>query len=181
MRGFTLLENVIVVSLIALLVGFSVPLYRGYMSDRALQNAAYLIQADLRFAQQAAVSRAGAGPRVEVCFLPSGYEIYAVDYLDSVARDPAQLGVGSILKVAGAGGAYRAGTTITVDPAATDACLRNVAQQALRFLGNGAPRFDNANDTVPKVATLALNGRVNRLTIYPETGRVIVCGAQPQC
>ena len=176
-RGFTLIENVIAIGVIAILLAVALPRYRGYMADRALQNAAYLIQADLRLAQQAAVARAGAGPRVEVCFSPQGYDIYAVDYTAPVDRTGAQ--VGSTLKVTAAGAAYRAGITFSIDPTATDACLRNGSLQTIVFSSAGIPvSFDTATR---KVMTLTLNGRVNRLTIYPNTGRVIVCGDQPQC
>lgn len=176
-RGYTLLETVFVVAVIGVLLGLAVPRYQGYLADRALQNAAYLIQADLRLAQQSAMARAGAGPRVEICFAPTGYDIYTVDYTSPVDRTGAQ--VGRVIKVVPAGQAYRSGIAITIDPTATDACLRDASLQAIVFASGGAPiSFD---DPTRKVMTLTLNGRVNRLTTYPETGRVIVCGDQPQC
>jgi type II secretory pathway pseudopilin PulG len=169
-QGYTLIEGVLAVLVVATTLALAVPLYRSYLADRALQNAAYLIQEDLRLAQQAAISRAGNGPRVEMCFGPTGYEIYAVDYSDIVNRTGAQ--VGSTLKAATAGEAWRSGIAIAPDATATDPCLSGAALGAIVFSGAGIPiSFD---DVSAKDITLTLNGQTRRVRITPTTGRACV-------
>jgi prepilin-type N-terminal cleavage/methylation domain-containing protein len=177
-RGYTLIESILVVGVVAIGLALAVPLYRGYLSDRALQNAAYLIQSDLRLGQQAAISRAGNGPRVEMCFAPTGYEVYAVDYTDVVNRTGAAVGV--TLKSATAGKAWRAGIAITPDASAVDPCLADAALSGIVFSGAGVPiSFDDAS---AKSIILALNGESRRVRITPTTGRACVDDpAAPRC
>ncbi|MDR7518768.1 MAG: GspH/FimT family pseudopilin [Armatimonadota bacterium] len=170
--GFALLEAVVAVVVLAVLVGLSVPLYLGYLADRSLQHAAHLIQADLRLAQQAAVSRAGSGPRVEVCFRQNGYDIYAVDYVDPVEQNPAQVRVGATIKVANAGQEYAAGINVAVPPAAAGPCQIDAARRAVIFAGSGAPQ--SLGGASPQAVTLTLGGRSYRVTIAPMTGRLTV-------
>ncbi|MDR7521127.1 MAG: GspH/FimT family pseudopilin [Armatimonadota bacterium] len=171
-RGFALLEAVVAVALLAVLVGLSVPLYLGYLADRSLQNAAHLIQADLRLAQQTAVSRAGRGPRVEVCFRQNGYDIYAVDYVDPIEQDPAQVQVGATIKVANAGQEYAAGINVAVPPAVSGPCQIDATRRAVIFAGSGAPQ--SLSGGAPQAVTLTLGGRSYRVAIAPMTGRVTV-------
>jgi prepilin-type N-terminal cleavage/methylation domain-containing protein len=169
-RGYTLLESIFVVGLVAIALALAVPLYRGYLSDRALQNAAYLIQSDLRLGQQAAISRAGNGPSVEMCFGPTGYQVYAVDYTDIVNRTGAA--VGSTIKAATAGHAWQSGIAIVPDAGAVDPCLRDGSLSAIVFSGAGIPiSFD---DTSAKDITLTLNGESRRVRITATTGRACV-------
>lgn len=169
-RGYTLIEGVLATALVGIGLALAVPLYRGLLSDRALQNAAYLIQGDLRLAQQGAISRAGNGPRVEMCFDPTGYSIYAVDFTDIVNRTGTSLG--PTLRTAGAGKAWRLGITVTPDVTATDPCLTNAALGAIVFSSAGVPMsFDDAS---AKNVTLTLNGRTRRVRITPTTGRACV-------
>lgn len=173
-RGFTVLETVLVVGLVAIILGVAVPLYRGYLADRALQNAAHLIQGDLRLTQQAAVSRAGSGPEVEMCFSSTGYEVYAVNYVNAVDRTGAQP-ASATLKTAVAGEEYRAGISVSPAVTATDSCLRypsDATRRAIVFSGAGAPiSFGTA---APQDISLTLNGRTRRVTVAPNTGRVTV-------
>jgi prepilin-type N-terminal cleavage/methylation domain-containing protein len=177
-RGYTLIEGVLVVAVVAIGLALAVPLYRSYLADRALQNAAYLIQSDLRLAQQAAISRAGNGPRVEMCFAVTGYHIYAVDYSDVVNRTGAV--VGPTIKAATAGEAWRSGIAIAPDAAAVDPCLSDGSLSAIVFSGAGTPiSFDDAS---PKSISLTLNGEGRRVRITPTTGRACVDDpAAPRC
>jgi len=177
-RGYTLIEGVLSAAVVAIGLALALPLYRGYLADRALQNAAYLIQADLRLAQQSGVSRAGNGPRVEMCFAPTGYQIYAVDYTDLVNRTGAA--VGSTIKTATAGQAWRSGILVTPEATATDPCLTNAGLRAIVFSSAGTPiSFDDAS---AKDIALTLNGETRRVRITPTTGRACVDDpAAPRC
>ena len=151
--------------MLAILVGVSYPLYAS-VSERALQNAAHLIQGDLRLAQQTAVARAASGPRVEFCMRNNGYDIYAVDFIDSLERTGAA--AGGNIKVANAGEEYRAGIVVTIDPTATDPCLTDSTRRAIAFSGAGTPiSFD---DPSAKVITLTFKGGTRRVAIDPATG-----------
>ncbi|MDR7482746.1 MAG: GspH/FimT family pseudopilin [Armatimonadota bacterium] len=166
--GFTLLETLIVVAVLGLLLGFSVPLYRGSLADRAVWNAAFQVQNDLRLAQQVALARAGRGPRVELCFLSAnhdaGYEIYTVDYTDRFARTGAV--IGQTVKVVRAGEAFRTGLDVDVEAGATQACLAGGGRPALVYLSTGSPTF-----ATERRITLTYQGRSRCVTITPTTGR----------
>jgi prepilin-type N-terminal cleavage/methylation domain-containing protein len=54
--GFSLLETLLVVSVLALLLGLSVPTWDGYIRDRRVTRAAEDVAGLLRYAQQAAVA-----------------------------------------------------------------------------------------------------------------------------
>jgi type II secretory pathway pseudopilin PulG len=170
--GFALIEAVLVVALLGMMATLSLARYQSYLTDRSLQNAAYLLQADLRLAQQAAVDRAGSGPRVEMCFRKDGYDIYAVDYQDPMARAMDNLRQGATIKVANARAEYAAGITVAVDATATAACFPDARRLALAFSSSGAPLYFSPPSA--KVITATSNGRAFRVTIEPNTGRATV-------
>jgi prepilin-type N-terminal cleavage/methylation domain-containing protein len=173
--GFSLLESLLVVAIAALLTAIGAPLFLGYLADRALQNAGHLIQADLRLAQQLAISRSGSGPRVEMCFRADGYDIYAVDFADPLLRTGAVRS--ATVKAASASAAgqtrdYPAGITVSVDATATVPCLLDPSRGAIAFSGAGRPI--SFADASPKDITLGLRGRTYRVTVAPITGRATV-------
>lgn len=141
--GFTLLEIGVGLGVAAVVLGLAVPLYLGYLARRELQNAAFLLQGDLRLAQQTAIAQSGDGPRVEVCFLPgdasSGtnprYEVYKVLFTSEADRTDAA--EGPLIKAARAGGEYRVGVAMTLEPAGTT-CLASETGTAIGFAGSGA-------------------------------------------
>lgn len=158
-------------ALLALLAGLSVPLYLNFQTDRALQNASHLIQGDLRLAQQSAVSKAGSGPRVEMCFRNdgSGYEVYVINYEDAVNRTGDQ--VGPTLKAANAGQEYRSGITVAITPSPAASCTSPFSGEAIAFSGAGTP-VNGSGDAPQQTITLTLSGRTYRVVIAPGTGRV---------
>jgi type II secretory pathway pseudopilin PulG len=166
----SVLEAVLALVVAGLALGTAVPFYRGYLADRSLQNAAHLLQSDIRFAQQAAIARAGSGPQVELCFRQDGYDIYAVTFDgDPLQRTGAV--PGPTLKVVNAGGEYPSEVRMVPETTATDPCLRDGTRRALVFSGAGMPvSFD---DTSTKDVTLTLRGRTYRVRIAP-TGRATV-------
>lgn len=171
--AFTVVEVVVALAVLAALLGISVPLYRALMADRALGNAAHLIQGDLRLAQQAAVSRSGSGPRVEMCLRSTGYEVYAVDYQSELSRDPGLTSKGDVLKSAHAGDEYRMG--IAISASASVPCTAYQDGQAVVFSSAGAPL---GSDSTPLQAamtlTLTLDGRSYQVVVAPTTGRITV-------
>ncbi len=175
-RGATVLETVAVVTLTALILGLAVPLYRGHLADRALKNAAFLLQGDFRLAQNVAISAAGASPVVEVCFADdnSGYQIYTVDYVDQLARDDTDLTRGRTVKVATRGGNYDQGIAVAVEPSAVQVSLLGPAtcNRALVLGSSGRP--ESFADASAKTITLSLRGRTYRVLIQPVTGRAAV-------
>jgi prepilin-type N-terminal cleavage/methylation domain len=172
--GFALLEAVVAIVLLSILVALAVPRYLGYLADRSLQNAAHLIQADLRLTQQTAIARAGSGPRAEACFRTTGtpgYDVYAVDFTDNLARTGERLG--PTVKAANAGQEYPAGITVTITPAPSAACASGVEGQPVAFSGAGTP-IVGANPAPTQTVTLSLRGRSYRVVITETTGRTMV-------
>lgn len=171
--AFTMVEVVVALAVLAVLLGISIPLYRTLMADRALGNAAHLIQGDLRLAQQAATSRSGSGPRVEMCLRSSGYEVYPIDYVSELDRDPNQTQVGTVLKSAGAGDDYRLGIAVSASTAVS--CTAHQDGQAVVFSSAGAPLDGGLTPMqVTQTLTLTLEGRSYKVMIAPVTGRVTV-------
>ncbi len=172
-RGFTLLEVTVALVLVAVILGIAFPLFTGYLAQRRLQNAAFLLLNDLRFAQQNAVARSADSPRVEVCFRTNGYDIYAVRYADPVNRcelvaEPNCL-VPSVemLKTVNRGGEYDATIALAPSPA-TFACYVSNTRNALAFQSSGSPTPDGA------FVALQAGSRVYCVDIEAGTGRTKV-------
>jgi len=143
--------------------------WQGSITKRRIQNAAYLIEGDLRFAQQTAVATAGQGPQAELCLRSTGYDIYTVVYQDPVGRStPAP---GSIVKRVNAGQEYAGGIQITPDGFATYACTADGTRKAIVFLASGAPEFP---DTNTHSIAVALGNQTAHVTIQPTTGLATV-------
>ena len=70
-RGFTLIELVVVTTIIVLLTALTLPNYRAGSQQLALQRSAYKLAQDLRRAQEMALSSQEFGGEV-----PAGYGIY---------------------------------------------------------------------------------------------------------
>jgi len=170
-RGFALLEVVVALVLVALMLALAVPSYLGFVADRTLQGAAHLIQGDLRLAQQTAIARAGSGPRVEFCLHAGGYEVYPVNYDDTVARTGAT--AGAVIKRAAMGHELRGGIALTITPTPPDACAAPFSGQAILFSGAGTPVAAGAQAPTQTI-TLTYRGRIYRVVIAPSTGRITV-------
>jgi len=166
--GMTALEILLVMAMIGIMLTLSVG-WAGSLSKRRLQNAAYLIEGDLRLAQQAAVAGAGTGPQAEFCLRPDGYDIYTVVYQDPAGRTSPV--VGNRIKTANAGQEYQSGIQITPDAMGAVACTVDATRQAIAFLATGAPNFPDSNS---HGITLALRGQSLSITIQPVTGMATV-------
>ncbi|MDI6773231.1 MAG: hypothetical protein QME77_11695 [bacterium] len=171
-RGFSFLDVLIAIAVIATVLGLAVPGYLGYLARRQLQNAAFLLQGDLRLAQQAAIAQSGDGPRVEVCLRPNGYDIYRVAFSSPVDRNPDEVVLGPTVKVANAGQEYHGGIEMNLTPGGF-ACLidgERVAERvALAFAGSGAQP-----DGVRRSVQLGFRGQTLIVDVEPETGLATV-------
>ncbi|HTD48255.1 MAG TPA: type II secretion system protein [bacterium] len=166
--GTTVVEYAVALAIIGILLGLAIG-WQGSITKRRLQNAAYLVEGDLRFTQQTAVSRAGGGPQAELCLRPDGYDIYPVVYQDPIGRtSPA---AGGTIKRVNAGAEYANGVQLTPDASATSACTMDASRQAIVFLASGTPKFP---DTSSHTVTVAVGGGSMRVTIQPTTGMTAV-------
>jgi prepilin-type N-terminal cleavage/methylation domain-containing protein len=106
-RGFTLLELVVVLSLVALLIGLGAPIWRGTVDRWAVRSVRDRTLAALHRTRVEA--RAGGGARLEVDGARGRVQVWGPDSLLWEDRSPAEHGVDISLP----GGA--AATTLTFD------------------------------------------------------------------
>lgn len=172
--GFSLIEVIIALALMAIVLT-SAWGWAGSVSKRRLQNAAYLIEGDLRFAQQMAVANAGTEPQVEVCFRSDGYDLYSTSY---GGNDPLNIDLtsytvtqGSPFKSVNRGQEYAAGIQITPPNAGTVACSADATRTAVAFRSSGQPIF---GDSSSHAITVTLRGRSYLVTVQPYTGLAAV-------
>ena len=143
--------------------------WQGSVTKRRIQNAAYLIEGDLRFTQQTAVTTAGNGPQAELCLRATGYDVYTVVYQDPVGR--ATPVPGTVLKRVNAGQEYAGGIQVTPDASAAYACTADGTRKAIVFLASGAPEFPDTNN---HTIAIALKGQTAHIIIQPTTGLATV-------
>jgi len=169
-QGFSMLEVAIIAGIFAVVLAGAFSTWQGTLSRRRLQNAVFLLESDLRLANQAATANAGEGPRVEVCFRSSGYDIYPIVYEDPMVRTTTV--AGPRIKSASAGAEYGTGVQIAIpDSEAIITCTADAALGAVGFLATGAPQFGDANS---HDIVISLNGRSLRLSIQAVTGLIEV-------
>lgn len=172
--GTSILEVLVALVLVAI-VAVAAWAWRGTITTRELKNAAYLLEGDLRYAQQQAMSNAGGGPLVEVCFRTDGYDVYTTTYGgDPLNISPSSYTVmpGTLVKSVHSGQEYAQGIQI-VPPGstATVPCTANPALPAVAFRSSGQPLFQ---DAASHAITLTLGGQSMTVTIQPITGTVTV-------
>jgi type IV fimbrial biogenesis protein FimT len=73
-RGFSLLELMVVITVIAILVGLAVPSYRSWMANTRVRSAAESIQNGLRTARNEAAQR-GTNVRFEITSTDSAWQV----------------------------------------------------------------------------------------------------------
>lgn len=167
-HGNSAIEVGLAIALIGILLGLSWG-WRGSVTRRRVQNAAYLLEGDLRFTQQSAVSTGGNGPQAELCLRADGYDVYTVGYQDPVGRTTPV--AGAKLKAVNAGQEYASGITITPDGTATYTCTADGTRKALVYLASGSPKFPDSN---AHTVTISLLGQSRTVTIQPTTGLAAV-------
>lgn len=59
LRGFTLVEMIIVVAIIAIVMSYAVPAYNRFVAQNKVQSFAYALAADLQYARSEAIRRGG--------------------------------------------------------------------------------------------------------------------------
>jgi len=172
--GFSLIEATVALALVAIMLTAAWG-WQGSVAKRRLQNGAYLIEADLRLAQQMAIANGGTGPQVELCFRSNGYDVYSTQYGggDPLNVDPTNYTViqGSRFKSVNMGQEYAAGIQITPPTAGTVTCSADATRTAIAFRSSGQPLF---NDSNPHAITVTLRGRSSLVTIQPFTGLAAV-------
>jgi type II secretory pathway pseudopilin PulG len=166
--GYSALELGLAMALIGILLTLSWG-WQGSVTRRRVQNAAYLLEGDLRLTQQTAVSTGGNGPQAELCLRPNGYDIYTVVYQNPVAR--ATVLAGAKVKTVNAGQEYANGITITPGANATYTCTVDNTRKALVYLASGSPAFPDSN---AHTITVQLQGQSRTITIQPNTGLAAV-------
>jgi len=173
-RGFSILEVTIALVIVAVVITAAWG-WQGSLITRRLQNATYLLEGDLRWAQQMAVSNAGNGPQVELCFRADGYDLYSTVYGggDVLNINPASYTAtaGSRFKSVNSGQEYALGIQITPPSQGTIPCTIDPTRVAIAFLSSGQPLFADTNS---HAITLTLRGRSYLITIQPYTGLATV-------
>ncbi|MDR7416393.1 MAG: GspH/FimT family pseudopilin [Armatimonadota bacterium] len=76
--GFTVIETLFVVVILAILLGLAFPAYQRVVMERRVQNTTREIAADIRVAQQAAVAKSAEAKCVGVAFEESRVGVYVV-------------------------------------------------------------------------------------------------------
>jgi prepilin-type N-terminal cleavage/methylation domain-containing protein len=173
-QGFSIIEVTVALALVAIVLTAAWG-WQGSVAKRRLQNAAYLLEADLRWAQQMAVANGGSGPQVEVCFRSDGYDIYSTVYSggDVLNIDPTNYipTVGSRFKSANSGQEYATGIQLVPPNVGTVPCTLDATRVAVAFRASGQPIF---TDGSPHAVTVALRGHSYLVTIQPFTGLAAV-------
>ena len=166
--GTTAIEVGVALALIGILLVLSWG-WQGSITRRRVQNAAYLLEGDLRLTQQTAVSTGGNGPQAELCLRSDGYDIYTVVYSDPVGR--ATPVSGAKIKSVNAGQEYANGIQLTPDATATYACTADGTRKAMVYLASGTPEFPDSNS---HTITVTLRGQTRIVTMQPTTGLATV-------
>ncbi len=167
-RGNSAIELGLALAIIGIVVVSSWG-WQGSVTRRRVENAAYLLEGDLRFTQQTAVTTSGNGPQTELCLRNDGYDVYTVVYQDPVSRTTPVSG--SKVKVVNSGQEYANGIQFTPDGTATYACTADGTRQALVYLASGSPEFPDSNS---HTVTVTLRGQTRTVTIQPTTGLAAV-------
>jgi len=167
-RGNSAIEFAVALAILGIIIVLSWG-WQGSVTRRRVQNAAYLLEGDLRFTQQKAVSTSGNGPQAELCLRSTGYDIYTVVYQDPVGRTTPVSG--SKVKAVNAGQEFASGIQFTPDGTATYACTADGTRKALVYQGSGSPEFPDSNS---HTITVALQGQTRTVTIQPTTGLATV-------
>ena len=167
-RGASAIELGIALAIIGIILALSWG-WQGSITQRRIQNAAYLLEGDLRLTQQTAISTSGSGPQAELCLRNDGYDVYTVVYQDPIGRSsPA---AGPKVKTVNAGQEFANGIHIAPDASATYACTADGTRKALVYQGSGSPEFPDSN---PHTVTVTLGGQTRTVTIQPATGLATV-------
>lgn len=155
-RGFTLIELVLIMAIVAV-VGVVVSIGMGGLNSSRLNGAARRLISDLRFAQQAAITKR---IRHGVIFTANSYTVFENDNTADPARNP-QGGDNFIVD-------FTAGEFAGVTLATT------LTNSVVRFDTNGRPMEGNAAAalTAPRTVTLTFNGNTQNVAITQETGKV---------
>lgn len=167
-RGNSAIELALALAIIGIVVVLSWG-WQGSVTQRRIQNAAYLLEGDLRFTQETAITTSGNGPQAELCLRSNGYDVYTIVYQDPVGRTTPVSG--SKVKVVNAGQEYANGIQFTPDGTATYACTADGTRKALVYLASGAPEFPNSNS---HTVTVTLRGQTRTVTIQATTGLATV-------
>ena len=114
MRGFTLIELMVVVALVAIVLSLAAPSFTGTLARKRLEGVATELSTDIQYARSEAAQKNAA---VGIVFGTNCYTVYLVG--TSAATGCAALGGGSPLKDVGVSG----GTTLAFAPTTSGAFI----------------------------------------------------------
>lgn len=146
--GFTLVETIVVVAIIAIVMSYAVPAYNRFVAQNKVQSFAYALAADLQYARSEAIRRGGS---VSVCAASSAQATSCAGASASDwSRNWIVLASGSVIKVnqAEQGVVASAGT----------GALSFAASG--RATGTSSVMFLNGESTVSATVTIAPYGSI---------------------
>lgn len=158
--GFTLVETIVVVAIIAIVMSYAVPAYNRFVAQNKVQSFAYALAADLGQARSEAIRR---GVDVTVCAVSQSTATScgaASDWhLNWIMLVRGGAASGSVLKVHQAEAGAVASATLAGLRFAPSGQIKSDASNT-RIIGNAVLTFRNSDSTVSSTVTVAPYGSI---------------------
>lgn len=161
-NGFTMIELLVVVAIVAILAALAMPAFRDMLVKRSVQSAAVSLVEDVRYARSEALRRSDA---VSICSL-------AANSTNTCTVGAATWANGWIVFVDSANrGVVDAGEEIVrvQQPPANIASIAGTLPAKITFEANGLGKAVNGSLVVTPIGTVPVNG--TRLICVSSTGR----------
>jgi len=159
--GFTLVETIVVVAIIAIVMSYAVPAYNRFVAQNKVQSFAYALAADLGQARSEAIRR---GFDVTVCAVSQSSATscgsasdWNRNWIMLVRAGPAS---GTVLKVNQAEAGAVASTSLAAFRFAPSGQVKADASNTRIANNDGVVVFRNADSTVSSTVTIAPYGSI---------------------